>query len=297
MKTDIVHSPPHELGLGRFSDRGPEVSLTGKVFEIGDYPDRGFAIDASEMDSAIDRFTPVANDLEHSRLRDVLGNSLGELRRLWRVGNDVFGEVAVPKWLADLTGNVLKVSLAFDASKRVVGNALTLSPRIGDAEVAAAFSIATGAPTKNWFERLVSWLGAEPPARFTAEAKSAGNSRTNVAASKAAAFADDAVRTKKFLPVDRPFLAKAFEAAFLADLVGEMSPGWQFAESEEGEACASLRQMVEERPAHGLDQERLDGAERNFAPADGVSEDRLNELLGKTDLGREVKKARKSKAL
>lgn len=116
------------------------VVLTGKVVEIGDYPERGFSIRPEEMDEAIAAFHPIPNDLEHSRLRDVLGHSMGELRRLWRVGKEVFGEISISKWLADLTGNALKVSLSFNRAKRVVGNALTLSPRIADAEVVAAFS-------------------------------------------------------------------------------------------------------------------------------------------------------------
>jgi hypothetical protein len=104
----VDHASAHEL-----------VVLTGKVFEIGSYPDRDFSIDELEMDAAIACFAPVANDLEHSRLREVLGNSLGELRRVWRTGKDVFGEVVVPKWLASLASNSVKVSLAFDRAKRL----------------------------------------------------------------------------------------------------------------------------------------------------------------------------------
>jgi hypothetical protein len=254
------------------------VVLTGKVFEIGDYEDRGFSISPEEMDQAITEFKPVANDLEHSRLRDVLGNSLGELRRLWRVGQDVFGEVVVPKWLADLTGNVLKVSLAFNRERRVVGNALTLSPRIGDAEVVAAFS--RQAPKPFSLRGFLFGKGGRPVNRERA-------------ATLAARFADDAVRSKKFLPMDRPYLQKAFEAALIADgLIAFAEDG-----IAEGEASEALRKMVEERPEHGLEEENLDGVEtRVLLPGDGISEERKAELLNKTDLGREVAKVRKSGA-
>ncbi len=295
MKEDVIRCPSLEVSAGQFSGQASsEVVLSGKVFEIGDYPDRGFAIGPEEMDEAIAAFKPVANDLEHSRLRDVLGNSLGELRKLWRVGREVFGEVLVPRWLAELTGNALKVSLAFDHTKRVVGNALTLSPRISDAEVAAAFSVAADDQSLQRIHDLAAARGAECAASTFIGKVAALLRRRPVSGSMradaAARFALEAVKAKKFLPVDRPYLMKAFEAAIVADSVGMFS-------EVEGECCGALRQMVEERPEHELSDELLaSGGQGHLVPGDGISEERKNELLSKSDLGREVKKKR-SKAL
>lgn len=129
---------------------GGWVRMLGKVFELGEYPELGFAIDADEMDAAIERFEPVDNDLEHAGVKDVLGFSLGQLTQLYRSGDEVFGEVWVPAWLAGLAGDRLMVSLAFDEAKNVVGNALTVSPRVDDAVVSAKFSKSVGA-LKRWF--------------------------------------------------------------------------------------------------------------------------------------------------
>ena len=277
MNDDIIHCPPLQLG-SQFSKGGDSVILSGKVFEIGLYPDRNFEITTDEMDAAIAEFSPIANDLEHSRLRDVLGNSLGELRRLWRIGKDVFGELAVPKWLADLTGNALKVSLAFNRSKRVVGNALTISPRVTDAEVVAAFS---GQQTNFSFREWVQNLFRGAPSEVAR-----GVERQALALR----FAEDAVRAKKFLPVDLPYLRKAFEAAVIADSLGKFA-------DVEGECCDALREMVEQRPAHELAEDLLSASSiSHVAAGDGISEERKSELLGKTDLGREVKKAKKNRA-
>ena len=306
MKDDVIRCPALAVDAGQFSgSRSETVLLSGKVFEIGEYPDRGFAIEAEEMDQAISEFAPVANDLEHSRLQDVLGNSLGELRKLWRVGRDVFGEVSVPRWLADLTGNALKVSLAFNRAKRVVGNALTLSPRVSDAEVVAAFSGRRhSAGDEDEIQRihdLAVSQGAKCGVGFSVREWLTGLFRKEDApvtlglrpfdgGDVAARFAEDAVKAKKFLPCDKPYLQKAFAGALIADSAGRFSEG-------EGDCCGALRQMVEERPAHELSEELLAGAAQgHLAPGNGISEERRNELLGKSDLGREVRKAKRSKA-
>lgn len=288
MTDEVVVCHAYEVGEKHFSKPG-NVLLSGKVFEVGNYPDRGFAIDEGEMDQAICAFSPVANDLEHSRLKDVLGNSLGELRRLWRVGKEVFGELEVPKWLLDLAGRTLKVSLAFDKNKRVVGNALTLHPRIADAEVIEAFSVRERSGAKampTFLDRLISLFGRH-------EQQDVSSSSKENALAMASAFAEAAVHAKKFLPVDRPYLEKAFQAAIIVDSGASFSEG----RAVEGECCQALRDMVEQRPAHELANELLGGLDTfHVAVGDGVSAERIDELLGKSDLGRAAKQAKTNKA-
>jgi hypothetical protein len=79
-------------------------------------------------------------DLEHSELKDVLGNRLGRLEAVWTKGAEALGRLRIPRWLHDLAGGKLQTSLSFDRDKNIVGCALTLNPRIPDAEVAAAFA-------------------------------------------------------------------------------------------------------------------------------------------------------------
>ncbi len=140
-----------------------DVIHTGKVFEVGEYPDKGFSLTEAEADDAIAAFTPVANDLEHQPT--LLSGKLGQLRKVWRDGKNILGQVALPKWLNDQLGDdPLKVSLAWAKdSKRIIGNALTLNPRVKDAQLIAAFTAATTPeggpgtmPKPKWFERLAS---------------------------------------------------------------------------------------------------------------------------------------------
>lgn len=121
---------------------GEEVLLTGKIFEAGEYPDKGFSITEEELPAAVAAFSPVPNDLNHTNT--ILDGKLGQLRSVVAKGKELMGTVAVPKWLKDSIGtDPLKVSLAWNtATKRIVGNALVLNPRIPDAQLMAAFSAA-----------------------------------------------------------------------------------------------------------------------------------------------------------
>jgi len=126
------------------------VPYVGKVFEAGEYPDKAFAISPSELSESASGFGGVDLDLEHSEFRDLLGHRLGRLEKLWIDGRDAIGRLSVPRWLHELSGGRLQTSLTFDRAKRVVGCALTLSPRIRDAEVYAAFSVCNPVGVGDW---------------------------------------------------------------------------------------------------------------------------------------------------
>ncbi len=123
-----------------FSDDG--VIRTGKVFEIGDYPDKAFSLTEEEADQAIADFQAVDNDLEHTPT--ILSGKLGQLKSVWRQGKDLFGKVAIPKWLHEAVGSdPIKTSLAWNRqTKRIAGNGLVLHPRVKDAQLIAAFTAA-----------------------------------------------------------------------------------------------------------------------------------------------------------
>ncbi len=132
------------FSLTEFSATDEFVVWKGKVFEAGSYPDKGVDFTHQDLIDAAARFNPVPNDLEH--MATILDGGLGDLNRVEARdgGAWLYGEVAIPKWLAEIneTNGVtaLPVSLAFDQSKTIVGNALTLRPRIKDAQVLAAFA-------------------------------------------------------------------------------------------------------------------------------------------------------------
>lgn len=164
------------------------VTLKGKVFEVGTYPDKQFSIDETEMDNTIAKFNGVALDFHHlrmpngKRMTEFLGKPLGTLgQKLFRKGKEVFGEVTVPKWLADLTGNAVGVSLDFAADKKIQGCALTIDPYFTDARVQAAFSASSEdgdeseetKPAKSGIhggkmkpsiqDRVMAWFGLHKP--------------------------------------------------------------------------------------------------------------------------------------
>jgi hypothetical protein len=116
------------------------VLRTGKIFEAAEYADKGFAITPEELAAAAADFRPVPNNIEHGPC--VLDGKLGELRAVEARGKDLFGTVAIPRWLHETIGDKpLKVSLEWiRKTKRIVGNALVLNPRVPDAALMAAFS-------------------------------------------------------------------------------------------------------------------------------------------------------------
>lgn len=127
------------LGFGDSDPDDSEMVLrTGKLFEAGHFPDKGVSFDDADLEAAAREFSPVPNDLEHRP--SVLDGKLGKLQKVWKQGSELYGTVALPKWLDKMVGGQAKVSLAFNGQKRIVGNGIVLRPRIADAAVFAAFS-------------------------------------------------------------------------------------------------------------------------------------------------------------
>jgi len=156
-------------GEAQFADDGM-VRRIGKIFMAGDYPDKNFSITEEELKTAAAEFSPVDNDLEHRPT--ILSGKLGQLKSVVAKGKELYGAVDIPKWLNDQIGSdPLKVSLAWSRdTKRIVGNALVLEPKIKDAQLMAAFTAAqsdeeggttvtvpkpqTETGKRGWFEKL-----------------------------------------------------------------------------------------------------------------------------------------------
>lgn len=130
------------FSVGEATDAGDYVLRSGKVFEVGDYPDKGFSLSTEEARQSVASFTPVPNDIEHRP--SILDGKLGELRTvaLSGDGKSLIGTVAIPKWLHESIGDApLKTSLAFDrATKRIAKNGLVLTPRVTDAALFGAYA-------------------------------------------------------------------------------------------------------------------------------------------------------------
>jgi hypothetical protein len=132
------------------------VVKKGKIFQAGNYPDKSFKVDPSELGEIVKRFTaPVPLDLNHhsSGLKR-LDSKLGRLTSVWHDDKGaLFGSVEIPEWLdntvcKDDDGSQLPlpVSCAFltpEGGKPFISKlALTDTPRVSDAAIFAAFSAA-----------------------------------------------------------------------------------------------------------------------------------------------------------
>lgn len=119
------------------------VIRRGLVFRSGSYADKNFELSPKELKRVVKNFEgPVLIDSEHER--SIFDGKLGQLMSVEasKDGTELHGLVAIPKWLDPiLMAAGGKVSAAFDrATKKLVGLALTINPRVSDAALMAAFS-------------------------------------------------------------------------------------------------------------------------------------------------------------
>lgn len=277
---------------------GSWVIRSGKLFEAGDYPDKNFSVSEAELDDIAASFTPAPNDLEHIKTvitHDRRGNPrkdnpIGETLNIRKEGTALFGDVKIPKWLDDTVGkDPLGVSLTFDKqTKRIIRNALTLTPRITDAQVVAAFNdsrnrenVSTSTkPTLvesflALFNRMKEEEGGNPvvvtpaaapqnveeSAEFKAlkaqnEALAAQVQASNDAkvSEAAAAFAKDAIDKNKALPTEG--LEAMFAQALKDDNAGTVTFSAD-GSAVEGDRVKQLRASVEARIPHNLTKEKL----------------------------------------
>ncbi len=119
--------------------RGDFVVRKGTFFRVGDYPDKQFGLSEAEADAAIAGFAPVPLNIEH--IPTIFDGKLGVVRKLWREGQAILAEYAIPRWLQDVTqGEPIKISSEWNrTSKQPIGGAFVLHPRVADAVMQAAF--------------------------------------------------------------------------------------------------------------------------------------------------------------
>lgn len=129
-----------------YTDGAYRVYSNSLLFKSGDYSDKGYSMDNAEIAAAASAFTPVSVNLEHAPA--MLVGKLGEVRAAYVDASDpstLRGVVAIPTWLDDqLTDAERQVSSEFNReTKRLVGLALTPSPRVEGAALMAAFNTAS----------------------------------------------------------------------------------------------------------------------------------------------------------
>nr|WP_309690505.1 hypothetical protein [Armatimonas sp.] len=120
---------------------GEFVTVPALLSRTGNYADKGIHLTAADFDRAaasVSPAAPVKMNMAHLRRGSVLDDAgLGEIHKTWRQGQELWGEIAVPQWLASLArerGLKLPVSAEWDIkTKTLRGCAWERTPRIEDA--------------------------------------------------------------------------------------------------------------------------------------------------------------------
>jgi hypothetical protein len=147
------------------------VTKRGLIFRAGDYPDKNFKVEPSELPLIVQKFNaPVPLDLNHrsSGLKR-LDAKLGQLTKIWHNDKgELFGETVIPTWLNDTVCKdddgkelPLPVSCAFSPDKTITKLALTDTPRVSDAAIFAAFSATHPEEAEELKEEFISVGGGE----------------------------------------------------------------------------------------------------------------------------------------
>lgn len=148
---------PADLALFRRVE-GDTVIRSGKLFHTGDYPDKQFSMTDAELQASTEGFTSAPVGVEH--LPTIFDGKVGEVRALRAAGSELFGEVALPKWLDDVCGpDPLKVSCEWDReSKKLVRLGLVRTPRVSDAAVMSAYAAFTARHDTNAGQGVLQML-------------------------------------------------------------------------------------------------------------------------------------------
>lgn len=145
--SELLESPSMEIDALFKEDEGDFfLYKNAKIFEAGEYPDKGLNVSPEDLLSMVYNFKPLQGDLEHIFARtepDKLGNlaalkgELTELRSVYVDSEDPYvlrGDIAVRKWLdPKLEGKGISVEIPIENPVTLSGYTLTTKPRVRDA--------------------------------------------------------------------------------------------------------------------------------------------------------------------
>jgi len=139
----VVHASVFQFSAPVLQADGTYL-IDGKIFECGDYPDKGFSLTEVEADAAIEAFEAAPVEIEH--LPNIFTTedkfNIGSLEKIYRSGKEIFGTFRFSAWVGTaLKGVKPKISLGWQSfPKKITEASLVLNPRIVDAKLNAAFS-------------------------------------------------------------------------------------------------------------------------------------------------------------
>lgn len=141
MKQKIKSNPQPVAEFKKRVDGDFVIYEDSKLFEVGDFPDKKFALNESEMDRAIANYKPGQAQINLEHTPTILDGRLGYVEGLRREGLDLFGSVKIPKWFDDQLPENTKVSCEWSRdTKSLDGLGIVENPRIKTAALMSAFS-------------------------------------------------------------------------------------------------------------------------------------------------------------
>jgi len=109
------------------------VEKSARIFEAGEYPDKGITVTEADLDAIVERFGECPVKVEHT---DSPLDPLGTVKRIWRKGRELFATLAFPQDLMSFLERRgikrLSVGLLKDPL-RLAEVSLVLSPRVAGA--------------------------------------------------------------------------------------------------------------------------------------------------------------------
>ncbi len=112
------------------------IEREAKLFEAGNYPDKGIEITESDLDVLIANTTEAPIRIEHTPTP--FDGSLGVLKSLYRKGKELFGKLIFNEaaWELVKSANAKRLSIALNSDKSEIAEiSLVREPRIADAAV------------------------------------------------------------------------------------------------------------------------------------------------------------------
>jgi hypothetical protein len=298
--------------------------LSGKIFECGHYEDKRFSLSEPEADTAIETFEPVQMNYQHGP--GPLDGHLGEIRRVWREGKELFAQFAVPDYLVGIYQSLqqpLPVSLEWEPQrKRITAGAWVVNPRIRDANVrvfsehGVSFRAVPQERNDSVDEKIRARIiqdyqdrGEELPDEYKtlfAEADDKAKQEKEAAILQdAASFSEDLLKNGKILPKEKAAAAALFAQAKRDDELNNHAVKFSLDAGSTAEGSRAdlvkkvftdrtshtlTREVVEDRRAFGVNDTTTQTKEEADAKA---SEARVQTMLNSTTTGRAALEAKK----
>lgn len=264
-----------------FSAQPGGKSMVGKIFAVGEYPDKDFALTLEEAIAAQAAFAaPVSLTIEH--IDSPLNGKLGSLTSFTvSETGDLIGTATVPDWVSGVLGTEFAISTEWNRdTKQLVGASIVLDPRVADAKLAAmsaSFAQASrvGDPTrkeetdmdkkivimKKLWEKVDQATFTEDE-KAAVEAELAGADPVQFARSereigaeaaalglKADSFVDAALAENRITPAGKDALRRLFCASVRADAAGNACFSTDGA-LVVGDQTTALKEFVASLPQH-----------------------------------------------